>query len=187
MKDLRREADEIYEEFANSLFGRFKKERFGIGCHSGRDARSAENRKALLEWQTCIYDEIFDRLARKDQDACNNRLKTGLAFFGWLSDPTILSTAEAIIAASKGNAFYTKGGPVICDYTINRVPEFLWMAELTTEPLKTRYAVIDGMEGSIGNADTDLFGPPVLVGIYRLYISVYPTQQNENSIEFKVF
>ena len=187
MKDLRKEADEIYQEFADSLFSQFKKERYGIGCHLDGSVMNKQNRKVLLDWQMGVYDAIFDRLSCQGGDgACDTKVNTAVAFFGWLVDPSILSSAEAIQAASMGNAFYTRGGTIKCDYTPNGVPQILWMAELATEPVKTRYVVKDGLEGNIGNPDTDLFGAPVVIGIYRLYTTSYPTQQSEDLIAFKV-
>ncbi|HEY4062337.1 MAG TPA: hypothetical protein VGM30_10575 [Puia sp.] len=187
MKDLRKEADEIYQEFADGLFNQFKKERFGIGCQIRNDPRTIQNRRQLLEWQNGIYDEIFDRIScHSDNTSCGHNINTAVAFFGWLPDASILINNDVIRTVAKGNAYYVRGGSIKCDYTINLVPQILWMAELATEPLKRKYVVDEGMEGDIGDPDNDLFGTPVLVGMYRLYMTAYPTQQNENSIEFKV-
>lgn len=90
------------------------------------------------------------------------------------------------------NYSYTSGSNIIGDYRSYTEPKYLCMAELSTEPLKTKW---DGDEagslnqGNIGGntGETDnLFANPAIIGSWRVYITEYPTQNNQFPIEFKI-
>lgn len=184
MRDVRKNAELIYQEFADTVYNRFKKERYGIGCCSLRGSEYIIGRKAVLEWYTGVYDEIFERIAVMENICCDNGIKTAIALYGWVDNIATLSNEVALLSTARAKAYYVKGGAISIDYSPNAVPKILWMAELTTEPVKTRYS-IGGTTGIIGDP-SDLFKAPVLVGNYRLYNTAYLTQQQEAPVAFKV-
>jgi hypothetical protein len=185
MKDLRKNADLIYQEFADAIFNQFKKERYGIGCCASRGITNHINRKSVLDWHNGVYDEIFERIAVMENVCCDNGVRTAIALFGWGDSISSLTGEAALLSAARGKIFYVKGSTITIDYSMNEVPKILWMAELATEPVKTKYAVSTGTTGHIGDQE-DLFSTPVMIGIYRVYSTSYLTQQNEAPIQFKV-
>lgn len=106
-----------------------------------------------------------------------------ISYWGFKATNSTLSVPE--IEASSYHDTFPIGGTVIADYTDNPNPKFLWMAEHSTEPIKTKWYGSAGNNGNIGNP-TDLFGAPVIVGAYRFYITQYLTQNTDTNIEFRV-
>jgi hypothetical protein len=185
MRDVKKNAELIYQEFADTVYNRFKKERYGIGCCSLRGSEYIMGRKAVLDWYTGVYDEIFERIAVMENTCCDNGIKTAIALYGWVDNIATLSNEVALLTTARAKAYYVKGGVISIDYKPNTVPKILWMAELATEPVKTRYAIATGTSGVIGDP-ADLFGVPMIVGNYRLYSTAYLTQQTEAPVQFKV-
>lgn len=95
------------------------------------------------------------------------------AYYGTKTDGTTLS--EGAIQAGASVAFST-GADVTVDFSSNQVPAYLWYAEPSTEPLKTKWqdTVNIPNNGNIGTEE-DLFNAPTIVGGYRFYITTYAT------------
>lgn len=103
-------------------------------------------------------------------------------YFGTVDTRDFPSEAEIIASDS---IKVDRGSDYEIDFTYPNEPKFYWFAELLTEPKKTfwRDKLLPLNGGSIGT-DQDLFDEPIIVGIYRFYISVYKTQI-ENTVEIK--
>lgn len=104
------------------------------------------------------------------------------AYWGFKDDNSVLS--QSAIVASPLNGTFTDGATIIANYTSNAVPKYLWMAELSTQPIKTNWYGSVLNNGSIGGP-SDLFGTPVISGSYRFYITQYQTQNTDTPIEFR--
>jgi len=105
------------------------------------------------------------------------------AYWGWVSDPTTLTTVDSITSL-QGSGQFTSGANVVADFRGNTTPNYLVMAEPLTEPVKLDWYGSELNQGQIGNPDTDLFNAPVTVGTVGVYISVYPTTQTDTTITF---
>lgn len=104
------------------------------------------------------------------------------AYWGWKNTNTVLTPGE-ITSASLSDTF-ADGATIVANYTANAVPQYLWMAELSDQPIKTNWYGSILNNGSIGGV-SDLFGAPVISGPYRFYITQYQTQNTETPIEFR--
>lgn len=107
------------------------------------------------------------------------------AYWGFKADNSVLD--ETQIEASIYNTIFTSGSNITTNFNDGvGTPYFLWFAEPSTEPLKTKWQdTINGFNnGNIGTSD-DLFDAPVISGSYRFYITVYQTEQ-PNPIQFKI-
>jgi hypothetical protein len=105
-------------------------------------------------------------------------------FWGWMS--TIPET-EGEVTTLQGSADILSGSdPIIADFRANNEPQFLIMAEPSTEPLKTKWFANINNNGNIGNPNADLFGTPLIIGAFRVYVTTYLTQNTEDVIEFRV-
>lgn len=63
--------------------------------------------------------------------------------------------------------------------------EVLWYAEPVAEPVKTKWYNTPTNQGNIGGSN--LFGDPVIVGGYRLYVSAYATTfSSPAAVEFRI-
>lgn len=81
---------------------------------------------------------------------------------------------------------FTSGATITADYTDNNAPKFLSMAEPSTEPLKTKWFGAVDNQGNIGDPDNDLFIVVGIIGPWRVYTTVFPTQQTLTTIQFRV-
>ena len=103
-------------------------------------------------------------------------------YFGTVDTRDILTEPEIIASDS---IKIDRGTEYEIDFVYPENPKFYWFAEPITEPIKTfwRDKLLPLNGGNIGT-DQDLFDEPIIVGVYRFYISVYKTQI-ENVVEFK--
>jgi len=81
---------------------------------------------------------------------------------------------------------FASGTTIVADYTDNNAPKYLSMAEPSTEPAKTYWFGAVDNQGPIGNPDTDAFIVVGIIGPWRVYTTVNPTQQTLTTIQFKV-
>lgn len=103
------------------------------------------------------------------------------AFYGWKADKTTLTTTQIQAGTAVDHA---AGADITADYRANAQPQFLWFAEKATEPVKTKWYGSADNNGSIGT-DQDLFGPYIMVGEWRFYITEYQTQNTQTTIQFR--
>lgn len=81
---------------------------------------------------------------------------------------------------------FPSGGTITADYTDNNVPKYLSMAEPSTEPAKTKWFGAVDNQGDIGDPDNDLFIVVGIIGPWRVYTTVFQTQQTLTTIQFRV-
>lgn len=106
---------------------------------------------------------------------------TVTAYYGWKAGSGALTLSQIQAGTAVG---ITAGADITADYRANTQPMYLWMAEPSSEPLKTKwYGSVDN-NGNIGT-DQDLFGPPAVADGFRFYITEYPTQNAETTIQFR--
>jgi hypothetical protein len=106
-----------------------------------------------------------------------------VALYGWRNTPpAILADVEAL----QGSIAFNSGDDITADFRANADPMYLVMAEPSTEPLKTKWYGDINNNGNIGNVNTDLFGPPVIIGGYRVYTTVYKTFNTQVPLQFLV-
>lgn len=108
---------------------------------------------------------------------------TFTAYWGWVDDPSDVSTTEDILNL-QGSGVFNHNASVTADYRANNEPKYLVMAQPLTEPARIDWYCSPFNQGQIGNPDTDLFNAAIAVGQFAVYISVYPTQQNSTTIKF---
>lgn len=108
---------------------------------------------------------------------------TLVAYWGWKGDKATLSATQ--IQASTNSASFSDGAPIVADFRANTAPMYLWVAEPSSQPAKTKWYENVLNNGNIGGAE-DLFAAPVLTGSYRFYITQYPTQNNSAPIELRI-
>lgn len=106
-----------------------------------------------------------------------------IALWGWKNT---IPTGTGDITVLQASGAFTPGGTLTADFRANSTPLYLIMAEPSTEPAKTKWFGDATNYGDIGNINTDLFGPPTIIGSYRVYISVYKTYNTQSTIQFKV-
>lgn len=105
-----------------------------------------------------------------------------IARWGWKN--TIPSIVGDIAALQSSGSFAT-GATIIADFTPNAAPLYLIMAEPSTEPLKINWFESINNNGPIGDPNNDLFGVPLIIGPWRVYVTVFQTAQQEAPIQFK--
>lgn len=103
------------------------------------------------------------------------------AYYGYKATKATLTGTQ--IQAGTAVAI-TSGADITADYRANTQPQYLWMAEPSSEPAKTKWYGSDDNNGNIGT-DQDLFGPPVVVDGFRFYVTEYQTQNTETTIQFR--
>lgn len=106
-----------------------------------------------------------------------------VALWGWRDT---VPTTVGHITALQGSGAFTAGGTIIADFRANNVPKYLVMAEPSTEPAKTKWWADATNYGNIGDADLDLFDDPVIIGSWRVYVTVYKTYNTQSPFEFRV-
>jgi hypothetical protein len=129
-----------------------------------------------------VCSNIVDILGSSGSDSA---IPAGLYFWGWQDTNTVLTDSE--IASSPNFATVIPGSDLTADFSGgDATPQYLWMAEPATEPEKTLWqdTLVPLNNNSIGSP-TDLFDSPIVVGFFRFYITVYPTQQDD-PIQFKI-
>lgn len=107
-----------------------------------------------------------------------------LSYWGWKNDDSILTVND--IEASIYNAGFAPTSNIITDYKVNNQPKYLWVAIPKDYPIATSWYGSLNNEESIISGDQNFFRLPVLVSNkYNFYITNYPSQQEDTTIEFK--
>lgn len=106
-------------------------------------------------------------------------------YWGWKDDITAADNDVEVEALQMSDTFIS-GTDLTADFTANTDPKILIMAEPKTEPAKTRWFGSIFNQGTIGDPDTDLFGPTFETTSYRVYYTVYLTQQTDTPIQFQI-
>lgn len=132
-----------------------------------------------------IYDEITDGLYTKMMLIIGDFVAPVQKKFYYTMKATSTPLTESQILALPFILAASGSNPVI-PFDPLSPPQYGFMAELSTEPLKTKWQ--DTLEplnkGDIGTSD-DLFGLPLIVNTLRAYQTEYPTNFS-NPIQFKV-
>ena len=109
---------------------------------------------------------------------------------GWRSTLPSLTTH---IDTLQSESVFLSGDTIPADFRANAVPQYLILAEPSTEPLKTTwYASVlnNGAIPASGGFPVEtsgvLFYELGIIGSYRVYVTFYPTYNTENIIEFRV-
>lgn len=104
-------------------------------------------------------------------------------YYGTKDTDTLLTNSE--ILASSYIETSSGSNPVIPYASVN-TPKYYWMAELLTEPVKTKWqdTVVSFNNGNIGTS-VDTFGPTVTVNSFRFYDTEFATQF-DYPVQFKV-
>jgi len=103
------------------------------------------------------------------------------SYWGW-KDTADLPTLVQILAGP-GTGQYGSTADVIADFGANLVPKYLWMAEPIAATPKVRYYG-SALNTALLSAD-NAFNLVGIVDGYRIYMSTYPTQQSQTTIEFQ--
>lgn len=75
---------------------------------------------------------------------------------------------------------------ITADFTDNALPKFLIMAEPATEALKVRWFGDVNNQGPIGDPNNDTFGIPLIIGPWRVYVTVFKTAQTGEPLQFLI-
>lgn len=140
-----------------------------------------------LEYRTeqDLYDKITEKLYRDLILIIGKYIAPilSLFYYGVKSTPDPITQSQ--ILASSFVLGLSGSNPII-PFPFTETPQYPWMAEVSNQPLKTKWqdTVIEFNNGLIGTSD-DLFGVPVTSGIFRLYDVEYATQF-QYPIQFKV-
>lgn len=105
-------------------------------------------------------------------------------YYGWRSSQT-LANSDVEVEGLQFSLPFISGEDLIADFTSNTNPQILILAEPKTEPLKTHWLGTQYNQGNIGDPDNDLFNYLETTS-YRVYYTIYPTQQTQTEITFQV-
>lgn len=120
----------------------------------------------------------------EDTVSINVAAAATIAYYGWREDNTTLTPSE--IQGSENSVSFTSGATAVtADFSAALEPRYLWYAEPSSEPLKTKWQDTVNLpnNGNIGTEE-DLYGAPVISGSFRFYITTYQTTA-PNPIQFK--
>lgn len=104
-------------------------------------------------------------------------------YWGWSNSIDDITNDIEVQGLQESGSFVS-GDDLTADFTANTNPQILFMAEPKTEVAKTKWYGSMFNQGTIGDPDTDLFGPTYETSTYRVYATVYQTQQTSTPIQF---
>lgn len=105
-----------------------------------------------------------------------------LAYWGWMATSAMLTEAQVVVLQASGS--FDLDANITANFSAaNASPQFLYMAERESEPVKTKWYASEMDQGSIGAGET--FNIIGVVNGWRIYRSSYATQFSTSTI-FKV-
>ena len=105
-------------------------------------------------------------------------------YVGWRSSET-LANSDVEVEGLQQSLPFISGEDLEAYFMSNITPQILLLAEPKTEPIKTFWYGTPYNQGNIGDPDNDLFNY-LETTTYRVYYSIYPTQQTQTTILFKI-
>lgn len=109
-----------------------------------------------------------------------------VAYYGIAdADEDVLALTDEDVEAATA-VTYSEGGTITADFTGNSDNKILWMAELATEPVKTKWFTTTDGSNDIGAEETFDYQTGGATTLYRIIKTTFATAITTDPVEFRV-